>query len=544
MSTYNGFLYGPSGQQIYPTPRESPGKFKPRPTASREVKRSISSYDHAELVTLSISLCCRIPALRAAIRDKNSWAFSNWLPIYMGENEKWGEEAEDYLTHEVMPNALFREHRQDFPWAMRMSGIGMDIHGDDLCIFTEDENHNAKIDIVPSPRIGSGMVGNGWISSMFSNTLSGSSRADGLGVVTEGEYKDAGIYSGMIKRGNQWVAARVLGYKENGEPFFSDIPLGRTAHFGCEMEFFGQGRGVPRIAASVLHLMKKEEIDDLLLKGLALAAQRAVIHKLPPGKDAAMARGNAIQETEETVVKRDADGNVITDDSGNVVTEQKKVYVETTPDGNVLYIGSDEDLAGIDYDNPTSNVEAYAIRVLMECLSDLGWSYELLDGSGVSRAPTRLVTQKANNSIYERQSIEEIRSVQFFQHAIAKGMENGRISKNRNGTDPYKWGVGFPATISIDQGNDVTAALNRLKMGLTNERIEVSKDGYIAKNIRKQRRKEVTSILQAAHDAWEFAVKTLGHKDFTFQQAMELFYQPNPNSTAQPQQIEPATPPK
>ena len=85
MAGYQGFIYGPSGQQIFPTPRESPGKYKPRPLLNREIKRSISQYDHAELVSLAVSLCCRIPALRAAIRDKNSWAFANWMPIYMGQ---------------------------------------------------------------------------------------------------------------------------------------------------------------------------------------------------------------------------------------------------------------------------------------------------------------------------------------------------------------------------------------------------------------------------------------------------------------------------
>ena len=67
---YAGYLFGPSGQQIYATPRESPGRYRPRPLLNREIKRSISQYDHAELVSLSASLCCRIPVLRAAIRDK------------------------------------------------------------------------------------------------------------------------------------------------------------------------------------------------------------------------------------------------------------------------------------------------------------------------------------------------------------------------------------------------------------------------------------------------------------------------------------------
>lgn len=521
--SYQGFLYSASGQQLYPTTRESPGKYRPTTPLNRENKRSISQYDHAELVSESAKLSCRIPALRAAIRDKNQWAFSAWLPIYMGEDEKWGEAAEEYLIHEVLPNALFRELRQDFAWAMRISGMGLDMHGDDLCIFTEDEQHNPKIDIVPSPRIGNGVQGMGWSTSVFSGSLSGT-RADGMGVINEGAYKGCGVYNGMIRQGNRWVAVRVLGFNDKGEPFYNDIPLGNLSHFACESEHMGQGRGIPRPGVSILQWIKKEEIDNQLMKALANAARQSVIRKLPPGKDAAMALGNAIQET--TVTRTDCEGNAA----------EETVFVEYADDGNVKYIGSDESLEGLNFENPHPNTEAFAVRVLMEALADLGWSYELLDSSSTGRAPTRLVTQKANNSIYERQSIQEIRSVRFFQHAIAKGMDNGRIPYNRNGIDPYKWGIGFPANISIDQGNDVTASLDRLKMGLTNERIEAAKDGHIAKHILRQREKEYKAKLDAADRAMDYA-KGLKHaKDITFEKHMEFFYQPNPNSTAQPMQ--------
>ncbi|GEM_PF-2135988 len=527
MAGFQGFLYGPSGQQIYPTPRESPGKYKPRPLLNREIKRSISQYDHAELVSLATSICCRIPALRAAIRDKNSWAFTNWLPIYMGDNEAWGEAAEEYLTHEVLPNAMFRELRGDFAWGMRVSGMGLDMHGDDLCIFTEDEQHNPKIDIVPGPRIGNGLPGFQWVSTMFSGAFMTAMRADGMGVVDGGRYNGLPIYNGVIRVGGKPIAVRVLGFNPDGTTAFYDIDLAPfTAHYACELEFFGQGRGLPRVAASVLHWCKKEEIDDQFLKGLANAAQRAVVHKLPPGQDVAQARGNAVVLKYVTPPATTA----------NPSPEEKAVFVEYSQDGNVAYIGADEELAGINFENPHPNSEQFAVRILMECLADLGWPYALLDASATSRAPTRLEAQKANNSISERQSIEEIRSVRFFQYAIAKGMENKRIPRNDAGLDPFKWGVGFPAQLSVDQGNDVTAALNRLRMGLTNERIEAAKDGYIAKHIRRQREKEVRDIMVAADRAYAFA-QNLGHKTFTFDQSMALFYQPSVNPPT-PQVVE------
>lgn len=519
--SYQGFIYGPSGQQIFPSQRESPGKYQPRPLLNREIKRSISQYDHAELVSLATSLCCRIPALRAAIRDKNSWAFANWLPVYMGDNEAWGEAAEEYLIHEVLPNAMFRELRTDLSWGMRVSGMGLDMHGDDLCIFTEDEQHNPKLDIVAGPRIGNSPPGFQWVSTMFNGAFMTAMRADGMGEVYDGKYKGFPIYNGVIRYRGKPIAVRVLGYNDDGSTATFDIPLDASAHYACEMEFFGQGRGLPRVAASVLHWCKKEEIDDQFLKGLANAARHAVIHQLPPGQDVAQSRGNGV------VMQYGAPAPTLPPD-GSPESDEQAVFVEYTSDGNVAYIGADENLGGIKFENPHPNSEAFAVRILMECLADLGWPYPLLDASATGRAPTRLETSKANNSIAERQSVQEIRSVRFFQYAIAKGMELGRIPRNDAGIDPYKWTVGYPAQLSVDLKNDVDSALSRLKMGLTNERIEAAKDGYIAKRIRKQREKEVKGLMLAADRAFKFAVG-LGHKTFTFDQAMALFYQPNPN---------------
>jgi hypothetical protein len=530
MSGYSGFLYGPSGQQIYPTPRESPGKYKPLPLLNREIKRSISQYDHAELVSLAVSLCCRIPALRAAIRDKNSWAFANWLPIYHGENEAWGEAAEDYLTHEVFPNAMLREIRQDFGWGMRVSGMGLDMYGDDLCIFTEDEQHNPKVDIVPGPRIGNGLPGFQWVSTMYSGAFMQAMRADGMGEVNDGRYKGLPVYNGVIRSNGRPIACRVLGFNADGTTAFSDIDLTTgAAHYACEMEFFGQGRGLPRVAASVLQWMKKEEIDDQFLKGLANAAQRAVVHKLAPGRDAVQSRGNAIHIIDERQPGSPPPEN----------DEERAVFVEYSQDGNVAYIGADEELGGINFENPHPNAEQFAVRVLMECLADLGWPYALLDASAISRAPTRMEASKANNSISDRQTIEEIRTIRFCQYAVAKGMDLGRIPRNDAGIDPYKWGVGFPAQLSIDAGNDATAALNNLRMGLTNERIEAAKSGYIAKHILRQREKEIAAKLQAADRAVKF-VKTLGYPNFSFEQALSLFYQPSPNAPT-PAQVQDVT---
>lgn len=526
---YEGYFYGTNGQSIYPSPRNTPGKYRNRPNLAREVKRSISQYDHSELLTLSTSLCCRVPALRAAIRDKNNWAFASWSPAYMGEDQKWGDAAEEYLNHVVLPHACFRELRSDFLWGIKVSGMGMDIHGDDLAIFTEHEDGTAAIDFIPAPRIGNGA--NGYSSTTVTGGTMGISRMDGQSLVTDGEFKGGTIYNGIIRKNGKPVAVRVIGFDDNGNQSYRDQPIDAFAHYACEQEFFGQGRGLPRPASAITKWLSMEEIEQALDLGITAASERVLIHQLAPGQDAASSRGNAVEERTQLAAGVDAWGNA------TGVTVDKPLFVDRSNAGNLTFVAGDENLTGLDFSNPHPNTEAYLIRGTMQALADVGWSWSLIDSTTISRAPTRLETSKANNSITERQSIQEIRSIRFFQYAIKKGMMLGHIPHNNSATDPYMWGVGFPAQLSVDTGNDVKSAIDSLKMGWTSDRIEAQKNGYNSRHILHQREKEYKAKLTAANNAMAFAQGLEHAKAVTFDQHMSFFYQnsPNPPQPLQPQ---------
>ncbi len=413
--------------------------------------------------------------------------------------------------------------------------MGIDIHGDDLAIFTEDEYHNPRIMFIPGPRIGNGPGGGGFLSTVMSLSSGITMRPDGQSVTDDGKYKGLPIYNGIIRRKGQPIAARVLGTDDKGNPTFIDLDLGFNfgTHYATECEWFGQGRPVPRVASGVLQWMKKEEIDDQLMKALALASTKMVVHQLPAGQDAAMARGNAIIQSTLQRDALDSNGFPIANQDGTTQQIDQDVFVEYLSDGNVMYIGSDENIAGLDYQNPNPDVEKFAMRVNTELLADIGWSQKMLFSDGTSGAPTRMEVQKANASIHDRQAIERARTIQFIRYCIGKGVEEKRIPRNDSamGMDAMRWGIGYPAEMSVDQGNDVTAALNRLKMGLTNERIEASKDGHVSKHILRQRVKEIMAKTLAADVIYK-QVTGMGHKDWTYVQSMELLYQPNPNSAA------------
>lgn len=519
-------IVGPNGQRLYPSPKDHPHKFRRRPPLARDIKRSISQIDHAELVSLSANLCARIPALSAAVRKKNEWAFAgdSWQPIYYGKlGSWWSDLATDWLVHQVFPNALRGNVRRDLLWAIRTSGMNWDRHGDDLALFSTDSEGMPRMTVVPGTRIGNG--NDEWWDSSVSATGIDTLSPSGYGVCVGGQYDGWRIYNGIIyDESDEPVAARVLGWKRDGESWkssYQDFELGfsKGAHLASEYDWHGMGRPLPRVAASVLQWMNKEEIDDLFLKGLKLAASKSVIHKNAPGMDVQDARGNALVpvdlEASETY-------------SGRAET----LFVEYAADGDVTYIGAEEELAGLQYEIPHPNVEDFAVRVLRECLDDYGFPYEFLNLSSTGRAPTRLACELVNNSIWQKQSTGEQRIFWFVKYAIAVGIQNGHLpAPYGNPAEAFKWTFGYPKEMSVDQGNDVTASLARLRMGLTSQRIESAKWGYVQKRIDADRRKEAKAVVDMADELVKYA-QAKGH-EMTFREAREFFYQPG----AQPSQV-------
>lgn len=525
-------IVGPRGQKLYASPKEHPGKYRRSGGLPRDIKMAISPTDWAEQVELSARLCSRIPSLRGAIRQKSEWAFAgdSWQPIYYGAHAAWGEIVEDWLTRVVFPNALRGNVRKDLIKAMQVSGMGWDIHGDDLALFMLGKGNMPQMRIVPGTCIGNGPESKsgayGWTSTVSGGVYQvGSYALNGYGTCVGGRYDGYRIYNGVIIDDEEEpIAARVVGLKRDGGKWvetFADFDLGfqHGTHMASEYEWHGMGRPLPRLAASILQWMNKEQVDQNFMKGIDLMARQTVIHKLAPNQDAGDARGDAAQIIETT----DADGNT------------QQILVDTVEAGDVKYISSGEDLAGLNYENPHPNVEDFAKRIVSECLSDLGWPYELTNLSSTGRAPTRLSCELANNSQWQKQCTGEARLFGFVKYAIGVGITHGHIPKPPAGPpeEPYKWTFGYPKEMSVDQGNDVKAMLDMLRFGLTSQRITSSKWGYVQKRIRQDRRRENMGLIDDAAELVKYA-KEKHSQDLPFQKAIELFYQPGANPAAIP----------
>ena len=518
-STASSYLVDQYGRALYASPREQPAKYRKRKSVPREPRKAIDEYAHSELVELSMQLAARVPALRGAVRQKSEWAFAgdSWKPIYYGAHETWGDIATEWLTRQVYPNAIRGNIRTDLIKALQVSGMGWDIHGDDLALFSLGADNMPKMTVIPGSRIGNGP--SGYYSDYIKSGSNSISRRDGYSIARNGRYDGAKIYNGIIyNEADEPVAVRVLGYDANGGDKVAEFDLGmaRGAHLASDYEWHGMGRPLPRLASSVIPWLDKEELDDLFHKGVKLAATKTVIHKLGEGMDAAMARGNASMP-------------VIIPADQSASGKEETIYVENVAGGDVTYISSGEDLAGLVYQNPHPNVEDFAVRRMRECLSDYGWVYELLDLSSSGRAPTRLACDLVNNSIWQKQTIGETRLEWFIRYAIGVGIRYKHIPTPPDGPldEPYKWTFGYPGEMTVDRGNDVKAMLDMLRYGLTSQRVSCAKWGYVLERIRKDRQKEAMAIIEDAAALKAAATKKgLNLPDAFY---VQMFYSPSTN---------------
>lgn len=502
-------ILGPNGRParesagyLYPSPARNRRKYRPRFSLSADTRNNVSAYDRREMVDLSRQLRSQIDELNTAIREKNNWAFGDaWDAHYVGAKSAWGEEAEEFLKRQFYPMANVRGKLFHFKRSLKLSGQAWDVDGDDLMVLTESPSGFPQIAFYPSTRIG-----NGWKGVSGDNLVQG------------GPFDGAKIYDGVIvDRNSRMIGVRVL----NEDETYSDI-----SSFNCDLayepEWGDQGRGIPRVAVSLLRWMDVQDIDDFLRAGIKRAASIGVKFKTPGGE---AGLGNEIITSEEESAISEGDGT--TQESGS---KPPKLYMEEIEGGEAYYLDSEsgEEVEAFEHRNPHPNTEAFIARLTRGSLAAVGWAYELLNLNATGRSPSRLVCDLANQSIWDRQSAGELRAYRAVSYAIAKAMKSGYLSRNDDGIDPYLWEFGFPAELSVDAGNDEAADRENLKLGTTSKTIIAQKRGWHRRDILRHRK---TEIIENSVTAAEIEKETGGK--VSFDKALEMLEQRGPNPVAQ-----------
>jgi hypothetical protein len=444
-----------SGYGIFATPRNTRqlDYYAPRYYGEVDPKLRFDEYDRREVLQYSRELFAQLGDLSSAIVQKNYYAFGDsWKPLYTGRNEKWGEEATEWLKDVWYPQCSLRGPVFDFVTELFLSGVAYDVDGEDLMVMAVDESGFPRLKFYSAHQIGcrgnDKQVKGGW--------------ADGARI-------DDGI---IFDRQGAVIGYRVLGCKVEED---QDFTTGQ-AQLLFEPEWRSWDRGVPRIGKCTLDAFDVQDIDKFLKRGVKLEQSIGLIHSTESGG-------------------ADPGSDIITDQASGA--EASDVKIERRFGGEILYLkaGAGEKIEGLQGQRPNPNTVAFLNRLMRRVFASVGWFYELVDPSGIGGASVRLIQDEARHSVANRQKTGRKRALRGVTFALAQAMETGRVSKNDDGVDFMRWHFNMPPQITVDQGYDEQAARDNLLLGLTTKAALCEKNGKWHEDVDRQRVKENSRLI-------------------------------------------------
>ena len=449
------------GFGLFATPRSTGQSdyYRPRSFLGTNTNQ-LSDYDWKELLGFSRQLFAQMPNVGAAVVQKNIYAVGDaWRPHYKGEDAKWGQEAEEWLIQEWYPNASLRGGVFDFGTELFLSGISYDVDGDDLMILTDDGDTGIpKLQFVSSAEIGSRKS-----------------------EVKGGEYDGAKMCNGiLVDRNKTLIGVNVLGEKPDDDMIIS----ARDGQFLYEPEFRCFHRGVPRMAKAILEAFDWQDVNQLIKRQIKLNSSQGLIKKTVTGEPS---------PDSDLVVPR----NESTDPTAAFAAPES-IKVEKILGGEITYLqaGTDEEIKAFEHSTPHANVVNFQDSQERLCMNALLWFFELLNPKDLRGACVRLIQDQARHSIWNRQKTLKKRARRAVQYAVAKAMELGLISKNRNGGDFLKWTFNMPAQITVDAGYDEDADRQNLAWGTTTMSAVTEKKGKFWKDTRRQLVEENINLIE------------------------------------------------
>jgi hypothetical protein len=390
-------------------------------------KRAITRYDWNQSLTLSRQLSARLGEFQGAICQKSTYVIGDsWCPRFLGKNQAWGRDVEDYLEYwfEV---ANLRGEPFDFVTSLFVDSIAQDRDGD-AAMATVMDGKEPRVQFIPAHRIA------------FRNSISQDS--SGYLTVPSGRFEGAKAYNGVIfdKKG------RVVGYNVLGESKDDDRQFSvAEMQLLYEPQWSDQGRGIPAAATALLSWMDYEDIHHFLKRQVKMDSAQGIMHYNEEG---------AAEDSRDFI-----DGKA----SG---AENQDVLVEKLEGNEILYFKSNGGgkLEAYRSDRPHPNVDNYTMRILRGCLLAMGWFYELYDPSKVGGASTRMIQDMARASVRRRQRNMRKRFLRAIVHAITVGMDNRDIPRNED-PDWMRWEPTLPSKLTVDARYDDKTKMERIRMG-------------------------------------------------------------------------------
>jgi len=478
---------------LYPNPNYGFGANPTRPHwyYANDTSQGIDCYNRVTLVSRSREMFAGMGNIGGAIIQKNDYAFTDgWLPQFKGENQEWGDAAENWLKDTWYKGCNTRGGNYSFNVTLAKLGQLIDVDGEALIVLTNSRDGFPLIQVIQSNRIGQ--------------------RDNREKVVATGRYRNLTICDGVILNSVGKPAA----YRILGDTADEDYEISaQSAMLIMEPEWADQYRGIPRLARIILDLQDTQDIDHFLKRIVKLESRQGIFRHSATGQPDSGARLTGLIEDEPT-------------NNGVPAPQTATVFEEI---GDILYAkaADNEKLESFNTDRPHANTEAFIGRIERRCLYAIGWPIELLDPSKIGGASVRLIQDLARKSIKSRQNTVERAARLMVAFAISSAMQTGLIPENYDDTW-YKFAFTRPATIVVDNGNESKADNEGLKLGTTTLSAVTAKQGNDWQELRKQTQKETEDLLDRA-------TALAAKYKITLDKALALLSQRTPNDASQAQ---------
>lgn len=397
---------------------------------SKDVTRS----EWKTIVSSSNRLFWSFGPVAGAIEDKALFTIGKaWMPQFAGDQsdarvKKWAQQAEDWLIGQWFPNCYANGY--DWHTGLYLDSIGIDRDGDIGSLYTESNNGSGfpQLQQIPWHAIGS---------------------RDNEEIVKSGPFKGYAQNNGLILNDvGRVIAFRVLG---KAPEFDRDIPA-QSMDYLREPKTPDQYRGFPAFTSAILDLK-----DCLLIQNYSKQAVQ-------------IASSIGLIETNENgFADPDNIASMFTDPT--TVQGDPMLHTELLSGGTIRYFraNSGAKLEQLVNNTPSQSTENLMDRLIRNSMLSAGMPPEFYyDPKGNTGANVRMVIQKVNRTIQDRQQLMKLTARRRVGWAVSKAIKSGFIPQFPGSQlgGFLRWDFSMPAYLTADQSYANGDALDAYRTGL------------------------------------------------------------------------------
>lgn len=276
----------------------------------------------------------------------------------------------------------------------------------------------------------------------------------------------------IVNRSLKTMGYRILGFDENGNPAWADLPVGIMG-LVFEPDFTDQIMGYPGLSPIINYVGTADDWRYYIGQAMKLSASMAVTRKSKDGRPA----GGNVGYTTFNPNTGDITSALPGDPPPATVSGDRVLAFEIRQSGLVeLATDNDESVEAVPFERPSMGESEFLKELETGFFAD-HWPRSFLYTEGQGRAATRVDIIHARQKVWQRHRTLARFGVAWLRKKIAHGMVNGEIPKNENLFDPYNIGLSTPAEPSVDEGNDAKIDLLNLSRGVTSKRVVCAKLG-------------------------------------------------------------------